>query len=149
MRITGMMLVMMMLSSAVAAQQMNPVHWSFQAKKVSEMEYDIILTAQVDKGWFIYSQYLESDEGPVPTSFTFEENDGFELVGEAKENGHKKEGFDDIFGMNLIKFSDEVTFTQRVKLKNKIDMIHCSVDFMTCDDERCLPPTTVAFEIKL
>lgn len=137
-----------MLVGTIVAQG-NPVNWSFKSKKVSDTEYDLVLTAEVKKGWFIYSQYLESDEGPVATSFTFVEDGSYELIGETKEEGHKKEGFDDIFGMNLIKFSDEVTFTQRIKLKEKMQSISGSLDFMTCDDERCLPPATVEFEIQL
>ncbi len=137
-----------MLTGTIVAQG-NPVNWNFKAKKVSDTEYDLVLTAEVKKGWFIYSQYLESDEGPVATTISFIENDAFELIGETKEEGHKKEGFDDIFGMNLIKFSDEVTFTQRIKLKKKIQSVSGSLDFMTCDDERCLPPMTVEFAIKL
>lgn len=129
--------------------QMNPVEWNFKSRKITDTEYDLLLTAQVNKGWFIYSQFLESDEGPVPTSFTFHEDDSYELIGETQEEGHKKEGFDDIFGMNLIKFSGEVTFIQRVKLKKKVASISGSLDFMTCDDERCLPPATVEFTIPL
>lgn len=129
--------------------QSDPVQWSFESKKINATEYDLVFTAQVNKGWFIYSQYLESNEGPIPTSFEFEENEKVEFVGEIKEEGHKKEGFDDIFGMNLIKFSDQVTFTQRIRLKGKLNKIDGSLEFMTCDDERCLPPLTVEFEIEL
>lgn len=132
-----------------ALAQSSPVHWSFKSKKVSNTEYDLILTAKVDQGWFIYSQYLESDEGPIATSITFDDNSNFETAGEATEEGHKKEGFDDIFGMKLIKFSDEVTFTQRIQLKGKVEMVTGAIEFMTCNDERCLPPTSVSFEIKL
>lgn len=134
-------------STAVA--QSSPAHWSFKSKKISDTEYDLVLTAKVDQGWFIYSQYLESDEGPIATSITFDENKNVELKGKASEEGHKKEGFDDIFGMKLIKFSDEVTFTQRIQLKGKVEMVTGALEFMTCNDERCLPPTTVSFEIKL
>lgn len=139
-------LFLFFFSSSIGAQ--SPVQWSYEAIKVTETEYNLVFTAQVDKGWFIYSQYLESDEGPIPTSFDFEENPNLELVGEIQEDGHKKEGFDEIFGMNLIKFDGKVQFTQRIKLKDKVSEIVGSLEFMTCDDERCLPPTTVDFEIK-
>jgi len=136
------------LSNAAWAQHLNPVHWSYEAKKISDTEYDLVLTAHVDKGWFIYSQYLESDEGPIPTSFVFNENEKYEVVGEAAEAGHKKEGFDPIFGMNLIKFDGKVQFIQHIQLKGKINEVTGSLEFMTCDDERCLPPTTVEFVVK-
>ena len=55
--------------------QLEPVKWSFQAERVSETEYDIIFTAKIDKGWSVYSPYLESDQGPIPTTFQFYNND--------------------------------------------------------------------------
>lgn len=136
-----------MISAAWA--QSSPVQWSYEAKKINTNEYDLIFTAQLDKGWFIYSQYLESDEGPIATSFDIKADEKMELIGEITEEGHKKEGFDDIFGMNLIKYSDHVTFTQRVRLKGKVSDIRGSLEYMCCDDERCLPPATVEFEIPL
>lgn len=141
-----LLFVLLFGSGSLWAQ--NPVQWFFSAKKVSDTEYDLVLTAQVNKGWYIYSQYMESDEGPIPTSFTFAPNDQYELLGETQEEGHRKEAFDDIFGITLVKYSEEVQFTQRILLKGALDKVSGSLDFMTCNDERCLPPTTVKFEIK-
>lgn len=58
-----------------AAAQLEPVKWSFDVEKVSDTEYDIIFTANIDKGWSVYSPYLESDEVPIPTTFEFYNND--------------------------------------------------------------------------
>ena len=33
--------------------------------------------ATIDEGWVIYSQYLESEDGPIPTGFYFDEGDHF------------------------------------------------------------------------
>jgi thiol:disulfide interchange protein DsbD len=140
-------LFFMLLLGVLDAQ--NPVQWSFAAQKVSDAEYNLIFTAQVAQGWYLYSQYMESEEGPIPTSFAFEENPNYELSGETREEGNRKEAFDDIFGMTLVKYTDQVTFTQKVILKGSIEKINGSLDFMTCDDERCLPPKTVPFEIPL
>ncbi len=139
----------LMLLSLIAQAQLNPVSWSFEAKKVSADAYDLIITAKIEKGWYVYSQYLESDEGPIPTHFTFAIDDDYRLAGETLESGNKKEGFDEIFGMNLAKFSTKAVFTQRVNLLRKTDRISGSVEFMTCNDEQCLPPETIAFSIML
>lgn len=147
MRQIGLLLMMALGVSSLWAQK--PVQWTFSTKKISATEYDLILTAQVAPGWYIYSQYMESDEGPIPTSFTFEPDENYELVDETKEEGHRKEAFDDIFGITLVKYSDYVQFTQRILLKGVLEKIDGSLDFMTCDNERCLPPTTIKFELKL
>lgn len=147
MRLVGILLVMALHVGLLSAQ--NPVQWSFGANKISDTEYELIATAQISKGWYLYSQYMESDEGPIPTSFIFEPHDHYELVDETKEDGYRKEAFDDIFGMTLVKYSNKVKFTQRILVKGALEAISGSLDFMTCDDERCLPPTTVKFDISL
>lgn len=129
--------------------QTSPVRWSFAAEKINATEYDLVLTAQVDDGWYIYSQYLESEYGPIPTSFMFEPNVGYELVDKTQEKGHKKEGYDEIFEMNLIKFDGEIQFIQRIKLKDTVSEVNGSLEFMTCDNERCLPPAMIEFSIPI
>ena len=127
--------------------QLEPVKWTFDAEKVSETEYDIIFTARIDKGWSVYSPHLESNDGPIPTSFEFYNAD-LEAIGKAKEEGNRKEMFDELFEMNLIKFSGKARFTQRVKV-NDSDIVSGHLTYMTCDDESCLPPADVNFEIAL
>ena len=104
------------------AQILNPVKWSFESKKISDSEYDLIATAKLDRGWFIYSQFLVGD-GPVPTALTFKLTPQYQLVGKAAEvSDHKKSGFDKIFEMNITKFSDEVKFIQRIKITGSTDI---------------------------
>ncbi|MBL7816915.1 MAG: thioredoxin family protein [Saprospiraceae bacterium] len=130
------------------AQILNPVKWSFESKKINETEYDLIATAKLDKGWFIYSQFLNGD-GPVPTALTFKPTPQYQLIGKAAEvSDHKKSGFDKIFEMNITKFSDEVKFVQRVKVTGSTD-IKGSVEWQTCDDEKCLPPNSQDFNYKI
>lgn len=130
--------------------QLEPVQWSFDVEKVSDTEYDVIFTAKIDKGWSVYSPHLESEEGPVPTTFEFYNND-LEAIGIAREEGNRKESFDEIFGMNLIKFTGKARFTQRVRVTvdNDSNTITGHLTYMTCDDESCLPPEDVDFEIGL
>jgi thiol:disulfide interchange protein DsbD len=137
----------LLLAGAVFGQ-LNPVKWTYQAQKAGNGEYDLVFTAHIQDGWYVYSQYLESDEGPIRTTFTFDENTKVEMVGKNAEAGHKHEGFDDLFGMNVIKFSGEPTFTQRVKVKSATQLSG-RLEFMTCDNERCLPPKEVEFSFAL
>ncbi|RMF28069.1 MAG: hypothetical protein D6765_06545 [Bacteroidetes bacterium] len=128
--------------------QLNPVSWTFESRALGEGEYELVMTADLDPGWNIYSQYLESDDGPVRTSFYFELPDGVELLGKTSEEGHRKEGYDSLFDMNVVKFSGRVVFRQRVKAPAG-GHIQGAVEYMTCDDERCLPPREVPFSIAL
>ncbi|MCB0521880.1 MAG: sugar transporter [Lewinellaceae bacterium] len=137
----------LLLSGAVFGQ-LNPVKWTYESRKAGDGEYDLVFTAHIQEGWYVYSQFLESDEGPVRTTFTFDENSQVELVGNCKEDGHKYEGFDELFYMNIIKFSGEPMFTQRVKIKAPTTLTG-HLEFMTCDNEKCLPPKEVEFRFGL
>jgi thiol:disulfide interchange protein DsbD len=130
------------------AQTNNVVSWTFESKKTAPNEYTIKMKATVNDGWYIYSQYLESDDGPIRTEIVLEENEGIELIGKAEEEGNKVSGFDEMFDMNIVKYKKQVTFTQKVKAK-KLENFKGYVTFMTCNDEQCLPPTDVEFEITL
>lgn len=141
-------LVFIFVGSLLIAQE-TPVKWSFTAEKVSEQEYDLVITASIETGWSIYSQYLESDEGPVKTEFEFKASNDLQLIGKTEESGNKKESYDELFGMNLIKYSKKAEFTQRVKVTNPSEPVSGFVTYMSCDATSCLPPTDVDFSIPL
>ena len=147
---TLLILTTLFFSLNAFSQPLNPVKWSWEAKQVSENEFDLIYTAKIQDGWYLYSQYLEGEDGPIPTSFNYEGTDGFEFVGknaESKEN--RKEGHDPMFDMNIVKYSKKATFTQRVKLKGESATVAGYLEFMTCDNERCLPPKEVDYSFDL
>jgi DsbC/DsbD-like thiol-disulfide interchange protein len=135
-------------ASAVSAQQESPVKWTFVAAKTKKKDhYTVTAVATVSSGWSIYSQFIE-DSGPVPTAFTYELPTGAELSGKTEEVGDKIEGMDPIFEINLIKYKKTVRFVQTVKAK-KGQKIKGQVTFMVCNDESCLPPRDVPFEVTI
>jgi len=131
------------------AQILDPVEWTWKAKHISGNEFELIYNAKIDDGWSVYSQYLESDDGPVKTSFNYDEGTHFILKGKNVETGNKKEAFDEVFQMNLVKFKKEGIFTQKITISDYSKPVTGYLTFMTCDDKRCLPPTDVDFEFKL
>mgnify|MGYP002399856204 CR=1 FL=1 len=140
---------LMILQSAVYAQIKNPVKWDMSYNQISAQEFDLVFTATIGSGWYVYSQFIE-EGGPIPTSFNFEKGDHYQLVGKAKESStHKKEGHDPIFDMKVVKYAQKVSFTQRVKASDLSKPIAGYLTFMTCDDEQCLPPTDIDFSFAL
>lgn len=137
------------LVSTVAFAQLEPVQWSFEVEKLNDKEYDIIFSADIDRGWALYSQFMEAQNGPIPTSFEFYRNNQIELVGDASETGLRQESFDEVFGMNLVKYKSKARFVQRVKVGQGAERITGHLTYMTCDDKSCLPPEDVNFEIAL
>lgn len=133
---------------SVSAQIEDPVKWSTSLKKLSATEYELIFVANIQDGWNTYSQYLESDDGPVRTSFHYDKG-GFQLVGKNIEEGDRKEGHDKMFDMNVIKLLHTATFRQKIKVSDPSKPITGYVEYMCCNDEKCLPPTEFAFKFML
>jgi len=139
--LTGLLL----FSFVSFSQDLQPAKWQFSKEKIGADEYLLHFDVKLDKGWNIYSQLI-SDEGPVPTSFHFEKNKKIELVGKAEETGeHIKEGKDAIFEIYLKKFSGSARFSQKVKALKGAKELTGYLEFMVCDDEKCLPPSQVQF----
>lgn len=134
---------------AIYAQQ-RPISWTIELNPLEEGEaFELVCKATIQDGWYIYSQFLNPDEGPIPTSIMLDENEAIEVIGEPSESGHKKEGHDPIFDMFIVKFSKTVDFVQKIKLTDKSTTISGVIEYMTCDDEQCLPPTEVPFSLTL
>jgi len=136
----------LILAFSGQSQILNPVKWTFESVRISDGEYKLRFVARIDKGWTVYSQYT-SDEGPVPTSITYDSDKNITLLGKASESGVKKEGLDPFFDVNVIKFTAEKPFVieQKIKVKNPKEALTGYVNFMACDHEKCLPPTDAEF----
>ena len=143
------LLLLPLLLSALSTSAQNPVKWSFSAKDAGNCQVDLIFTGAIDDGWFTYSQFLESDEGPVPTTITFSPGPGYKLVGKAKEGGEIITVHDNVFDMKLTKFKHKAILTQRVAVTDPSKPITGYLNFMVCNDEMCLPPKDADFSFKL
>ena len=137
-----------LISAGAYAQIERPVKWSYAAKKLSKNEAVILLRATIQDGWHIYSQNVK-DGGPIKTSFTFSPSKEYALVGKTSEPAPVTK-FEDAFKMNVSYFEKTVTFQQKVKLKSgNVTAIKGQLEFMTCNDKKCLPPEDVDFTVPL
>ncbi|SHF73958.1 Thiol:disulfide interchange protein DsbD [Salegentibacter echinorum] len=141
-------LLLLFLSTKAEAQIFDPVEWSTSVEKVSETEYILVSTAQIEPGWHLYSQDVPED-GPIPTSFSYEEADGYSLEGNTVED-EGRTIHDPVFDMVITFFDNQAEFRQKIKLSNKdLKSVTGEVGFMVCDDERCLPPSYVELNFDL
>ena len=137
-------------SLSLFGQIYNPVSWEHQTIKTGEDTYDIIYLAEIETKWSIYSQYLKGEDGPIPTSFNYDEASHFELVDKNVEcDLNRKEAFDKLFDMTLVKYGKQAIFRQSIKCTDASKPITGYLEFMTCDEEKCLPPAMIDFELDL
>jgi thiol:disulfide interchange protein DsbD len=130
------------------AQKLAPVKWAYQAVKIGDKKYNIIITANIDAPWHIYSQFVK--KGPVPTTVQFAKNPLVLINGTTKEVGNLEKKFDNNFGAVIGSFGGKVQFIQAVTLKvNTKTKLTGTIEYMVCNEERCLPPTKQSFEVDI
>lgn len=134
--------------TTVSAQVLEPVKWSTSVEKISDTEYDLISKATIDRGWHLYSQDVPED-GPIPTTFTYDTGADAELMGNTVEEEGRTVN-DPVFNMRIKFFDDAAEFRQRITLINKeLSIVKGEVEFMVCDDMRCLPPSYIDLDFDL
>jgi thiol:disulfide interchange protein DsbD len=139
-----LLLVLLVLQSQ--AQIENPVKWSYSAQKTGKNEANILIKADIQKGWHLYSQFIE-DGGPIPTSFTFSPSKDFKLEGKVSESPKAVTAFDPNFGMKIAWHETQVVFTQKIKTTSDKFTLKGVLEYMVCNNNKCLPPTEQEFSI--
>ncbi|MGI8637432.1 MAG: protein-disulfide reductase DsbD domain-containing protein [Segetibacter sp.] len=147
-RTTIFFIISVLFAFNCMAQVKDPVKWTATSRKKAGA-YEIVLTATMPKPWHIYSQKT-GEGGPVATNFKFTKNPLLTFQGEVKESGVLKENYDKLFDTKVKYFGDKVDFVQLVKVKGNLKTnVNVTVEYMTCDDSQCLPPTKKSFNVSL
>ena len=142
-----LLMTVLLISAASYAQIESPVKWSYAAKKLNNNEAVVFLRATIQDGWHIYSLNVP-DGGPIKTSFKFTPSKEYALVGAVAEPAPIKK-YEEAFKMNVTYFENTVTFQQKIKLKGSASAVKGQLEYMTCNDKKCLPPEDVDFSIPL
>lgn len=127
-----------------ALQAQEKVEWTTAYNKQTN---SVQMKASIQKGWHLYSQHLSTNEGPVPTTFVFDEKSGLLWSSEVKEPTSLI-AFDPNFEANLNYFEKEVVFERTIK-GTYSGVISGIITYMVCNDEMCLPPVEFPFSIQI
>lgn len=139
--------ILLFLTFSISAQILEPVKWTFSSDKIGENEYELTFKADIDMHWHLYSQDIPMS--PPATGFKFTQNNDFELISTVSEESKVIEEYDPNFEMVLKYYATEAVFKQKVKLLSEGAKIEGFLEFMCCDDTKCLPPTEVDFSFTL
>lgn len=137
-------LLSVLLALPALAQIQEPIKFKTEWKQNSDSEAEIIFNATIDKGWHVYSTELE-EGGPISASFNIDQIQGAETIGKLTPIGNEINEMDPIFGMKVRYFKDKATFIQKIKITDKNYSIKGYLEYGACNDENCLPPTSVDF----
>lgn len=127
-------------------QILKPVKWSFSSESINEKDAYILLTANIDEGWHVYSQFIE-EGGPIPTTFTFNKSADYKLIGKTSETPKATSAFDNNFGMQISWHERKVVFKQKISLNKPEAKVNGTLEFMVCNDKQCLPPEELEFSL--
>lgn len=131
----------------VNSQIINPVKWTSKVEKISETEFNLIVSGKIDDSWHVYSQFTP-DGGSLPMELKFVDQKGnYELIGKATESAYKK-AFNEVFEVEEYFFEKAVTITQKVKITNiKTDKIKLVLDYQVCKESCINDKKTFTFNI--
>ena len=85
------------------SQEKEPVSWSYEVNKVSNLDYEITFDAVIIDGWKLYSQF-SPEEGSVATSFKFLNKNSDYQANEIFIEDPYTVGYDNVFKMDLFYF---------------------------------------------
>jgi thiol:disulfide interchange protein DsbD len=143
----SVVLILMLFTFHAVSQILNPVQWGYASKRTSKTEAVVFIKATIADKWHIYSQNIK-DGGPVKTTFNFNKSKAYYLIGNTAEP-QPINTFDNAFGINVGYFEKSVIFQQTIKLTASRVTVEGTINYMTCNDTRCLPPEDVKFSIQI
>jgi len=127
------------------SQPLDPASWTFTSEETGDNTYELVFKAVIDPPWHLYSAYLP-EGGPIPTRPYYNENEGYELVGDLIEVTKPKVKFDPGFRMDVGTIAGKAEFRQKIRITSASALtISGEVEYQVCDDANCLPPTVKEF----
>lgn len=140
--------MLIMASTTLFAQQMNPAKWKYEVKTISDNEAELQFTVSLENNWHIYSQHTD-ENGPIGLSFSFDKTNDYTLVGNVAEPKPHEE-FDEMFKCTIRSFSGTVVFRQKIKIKTTNDFKVTGVmSYQLCNDGSCIAPEDIDFSFNV
>ena len=137
--------------SVMFAQMAEPVKWKFSTEKISEKEFNLVMTATIEDKWHLYSQHFDAG-GPMPLVITYTKSDKYKTVGQTTESPAPTSEYDDVFMVNVKYFTKKATFKQKIEVLTDASFsIKAELNGQACfEDGQCLPVNADAnFKIDL
>ena len=126
------------------AQMADPVKFTTSHKINAKGQLEISFQGSIESGWHVYGSNFE-DGGPQRATVTLEKQEGVKPAGTLQTIGEVHRGMDPMFMMEVETIEDEVTFVQTYEVTSDTYMVCGYLTYGACNDQNCLPPTTVDF----
>ena len=119
------------------------VKFTASMQQTAPDEITISFSGTINKGWHVYAP--EEKHGPTAASINIDKIEGARLEGGLKANKPATKKYEEVWKGEVAFFEDNVVFTQKVKLTGKEYKIEGYFEYGACNDDVCIPPTSVDF----
>ena len=119
------------------------VKFTASMKQTAPDEITISFSGVINKGWHVYAP--EEKHGPTAASINIDKIEGARLEGGLKANKPVTKKYEEVWKGEVAFYEDNVVFTQKVKLTGKEYKIEGYFEYGACNDELCMPPSSVDF----
>ena len=121
------------------AQSVTPVKWAYKTVKVNDSVAELQFTANIEPNWHLYAQKPGQGQIELPLVFNFTKSPKYERVGKVSEPKPQSE-YDDIMDAHSNFYTKQVTFKQRVKVKDDQPFtVQGKLEGQACIEGRCTP----------
>ena len=136
----GWVFILLLLFAGVSHAQ---VKFTASMKQTAPDEITISFSGVINKGWHVYAP--EEKHGPTAASINIDKIEGARLEGGLKANKPVTKKYEEVWKGEVAFYEDNVVFTQKVKLTGKEYKIEGYFEYGACNDELCMPPSSVDF----
>ncbi len=137
------LLLISLLSFLSCLLTIAQVDFSHYVKQTADDEITIFFSGKMSDGWHIYSQ--NEKNGPTPTTLTISSIKGAKLVGTLTADQKPIKKFEEVFDAEVMYFEKNVLFSQKLKLTGGKYSVEGYLEYGACNEQNCLPPTSVDF----
>ena len=137
------LLLITALSIIFCLPSLAQVSFTPSIKQTASDEITVSFSGKIAEGWHVYSQ--DEKNGPTPASLNISSIKGAEPVGTLTADRKPVKKFDEIFEAEVMYYEGQVVFSQKFKLTGGEYSVEGYFEYGACDDQSCLPPTSVDF----
>jgi thiol:disulfide interchange protein len=138
--------------SNLFAQLKNTPVWKLTCSKTEAKigdEIDIVLTSVIEKDWYMYSNDMDPNLGPITAEFTWAKDKSYQLVGKTTPIGSHKH-YEEVWPGTVSTMKGTAKFVQKVKILSVNPKIKVALYFQECSEVTgmCMPPYEQEYEVK-
>jgi hypothetical protein len=132
-------------ASGSASEELDPVTWKAAQEHADDKDY-LVVTANIDKGWHIFTNDPGGDGFAIPTSLQLVS--GTDTVKITDRMASMKPIQHNFEGMGLMNFFEGKVVYKMLMPEDRKKTWRLYITYQCCNDKMCLPPADIEMDIK-